>query len=81
VGIDLLFSTIGRSLFKGRFSKTLDKMGKRLIGRYYVNSLGGFHGFKMRMSCATFHCAGKYHLSKIAMYNWVRYFIPIQAIL
>jgi hypothetical protein len=32
-----LFSTIGRSLFKSTFSKTLDTMGKRLIGWYDVN--------------------------------------------
>jgi hypothetical protein len=28
----MLFSTIGRSLFKRSFSKTLDIMGKRFIG-------------------------------------------------
>jgi hypothetical protein len=42
------------------FPKTLDTMGKRLIGRYDVNSLGGFPGFKIRLICATFHCARKY---------------------
>jgi hypothetical protein len=52
-------------------------MGKTLIGRQDVNSLGGFAGFKMRMVCATFHCAGKYPLSKTALNNWVRYFIAI----
>jgi hypothetical protein len=31
----------------------------------------------MRMICATFHCAGKYPLSKTALNNWVRYFIPM----
>jgi hypothetical protein len=43
-----------------------DTMGKKLIGRY-DNSLGGFPDFKMRMVCATFHCAGKYPLSKTAL--------------
>jgi hypothetical protein len=52
-------------------------MGKRHIGRYDVNSLGGFPGFKMTMICATFHSAGKYPLSKTALNNWVRYFIPM----
>jgi hypothetical protein len=52
-------------------------MGKRLIGRYDVNLLGDFPGFKMNMICATFHCAGKYPLSKTALNNWVRYFIPM----
>jgi hypothetical protein len=52
-------------------------MGKMLIGRQDVNSLGGSPFFKMRMVCATFHCAGKYPLSKTALNNWVRYFIPI----
>jgi hypothetical protein len=32
-------------------------MGKRLISRYVVNSLGGFPDFMMRLICATFHCA------------------------
>jgi hypothetical protein len=31
----------------------------------------------MRMICATFHCAGKYPVSRTALNNWVRYFIPI----
>jgi hypothetical protein len=52
-------------------------MDKRLIGRYDVNSLGGFPGFKMKMICATFHCARKYPLSKTALNKWVRYFIPM----
>jgi hypothetical protein len=51
-------------------------MGKRLIGREEVNS-GGILGFKTRMICVTFHCAGKYPLSKAALNNWVRYFIPM----
>jgi hypothetical protein len=58
LGINLLFSTIGRGLFESIFPKTLDTMGKRLIGQYDVNSLGGFLGFKMRMICAIFHGAG-----------------------
>jgi hypothetical protein len=70
-----LFSTIGRSLFKS-FSKTLDTMGKRLIGWQDVNSLG-FRGFKTRMICETFHCAGKYPSSKTVLNKGVRYFIPI----
>jgi hypothetical protein len=51
-------------------------MGKRLVDRYDVNSLD-VPGFKMRVICVTFHCAGKYPLSKTALNNWVRYFIPI----
>jgi hypothetical protein len=31
----------------------------------------------MRMICATFHCAGKYTLSKTALNNWIRYFIQM----
>jgi hypothetical protein len=42
LGIDLLFSTIWRSLFKSIFLKTLDTIGKRLIGWYDDDSLGGF---------------------------------------
>jgi hypothetical protein len=38
VDINLLFSTIGRILFKSVFSKILETMGKRLIGRYDVTS-------------------------------------------
>jgi hypothetical protein len=52
-------------------------MGRRLIGQEDVSSLGGFPGFNMRMTCAIFHCAGKYPLSRTALNNWVRYFIPI----
>jgi hypothetical protein len=52
-------------------------MDKRLIGRQDVKSLGGIPGFKMRMIYATLHCALKYHLSKTALNNWARYFIPI----
>jgi hypothetical protein len=59
--------------FKRCFSETLDTMGKRLIGRKDVNLLGSFPGLKMRMICATFHCAGKYPLSKTALNNFVRY--------
>jgi hypothetical protein len=59
------------------FSTILDTMGRRLISLYDVNSLGGFPGFKMRMTCATFHCTRKYPLSRIALNNRVRYFIPI----
>jgi hypothetical protein len=44
---------------------------------YDVNSLGSFPGFKMRMTCATFHCTRKYSLSRTSLNNWVRYFIPI----
>jgi hypothetical protein len=29
------------------------------------------------MICAIFHCAGKYPLSRKALNNWLRYFIPI----
>jgi hypothetical protein len=32
--MNLLISTIGRSLFNRSFSKTLGTMGKRLIGRW-----------------------------------------------
>jgi hypothetical protein len=52
-------------------------MGKRLISRYDVNSLGGSPDFKMRMICATLDCAGKYPLSKTALNNWVTYFVPM----
>jgi hypothetical protein len=74
--INLLFSTNQRSLFKKSFSTTLYTMGKRLIGRQDVN-WSGFPGFKMRMICATFYCAGKYPLNRTALNDWVRYFIPI----
>jgi hypothetical protein len=77
LGINLILSTNGRNLLKRSFSKALGTTGKRLIGRYGVNSLGGFPGFTMRMICATFHCAGKYPLSRTALNNGVRYFIPI----
>jgi hypothetical protein len=60
--INLLFSTIFRNLFKRSFSKNLDTVSRRLIGCQHVNSLG-FPALKMRMTCATFHCAGRYHLS------------------
>jgi hypothetical protein len=33
IGDKLLVSTSGRSLFKGIFSKTLDAVGRKLIGR------------------------------------------------
>jgi hypothetical protein len=65
-------------IFKRSFSQTLDTMGRRLIGQYDVNSLGGFPGFKMRMTCATFHCARKYPLSRTALNIRVRYFIPVR---
>jgi hypothetical protein len=65
MGINLLFSTIGRNLFKRSFSKTLDAMSKRLIS------------LKMKMICATFHCAVMYPLSKTTLNNWVKYLIPI----
>jgi hypothetical protein len=51
-------------------------VGKRLIGQYDVNSLGGFLGFKTRMICVTSHCARKYPFIKAALNNWVRYFLP-----
>jgi hypothetical protein len=51
-------------LFKRSFSKTLNTVGKRLIGREDVNLLGCFPGFKMRMIYVTFHYAGKCPLSK-----------------
>jgi hypothetical protein len=68
-----LFSTIGRSNFKSSSSDTLDKMGKRPIALWDVNSLGGFPGFKMRMICATLY----YAVSKTELNNWVRNFIPM----
>jgi hypothetical protein len=37
------------------FSKTLEAMGKRLMGRKEVNWCGGFPGFGMRIIWATFH--------------------------
>jgi hypothetical protein len=52
-------------------------MDRMRTGREDVNSLGGFLGFKMRMICATSHCAGKYPVSKAALNIWVRYFIPM----
>jgi hypothetical protein len=57
--------------------KILDRMGKGLIGRYDVNSLRGYPGFRMRMICANFHSAEKYPLSKTALNNCVGYFIPM----
>jgi hypothetical protein len=62
---------------EGPFSKNLDAMGKRPIGRQDVNSVGGFPGFKMRMICAIFHCAGNYPVSRTALNIFVRYFILI----
>jgi hypothetical protein len=76
LGINLLFSTVGRRRFKRSFSKTLDVMGKRLMGRQDVSSFRSYPGFGMRMICATFHCAGKYPFSMAALNNCVRYFIP-----
>jgi hypothetical protein len=67
----------GETLLSGAFKKFLDIMSKIFFGRLDVNSLGSFSGFKMRTICATFHCAGKYPLSKTTLNNWVRYFIPI----
>jgi hypothetical protein len=31
----------------------------------------------MRMICVTFHCIGKYPLSKTTLNNWLRNFIPM----
>jgi hypothetical protein len=67
----------GETLLSGIFKKFLDIMSKILFGGKDVNSLGGLPGFKMRTFCATFYCAGKYSLSRIALNNWVRYFLPI----
>jgi hypothetical protein len=52
-------------------------MGRRLIGWHGISSLGVFFYFNVRMTCATFHFAEKYPLSRAALSNWVRYFIPI----
>jgi hypothetical protein len=57
--IKMLPSINGRTFFKRSFLKTLYVMGKRLIGRQDVSSLGGFPGFWMRIIWATFHCAGR----------------------
>jgi hypothetical protein len=54
MGINPLFSTIGRNLYKRSFSKIFDTVGKRLIGLQDVNSLGGLPGFRMRVTCAPF---------------------------
>jgi hypothetical protein len=74
IGVDVLFSTIGSILSKRIFSKALGTVGKRFIGWWDVNSLGGFPGFEMRIICATFHRDRKYPLSKTSLNNWVRYF-------
>jgi hypothetical protein len=52
-------------------------MDKRLIGRYNINYILRFPGFKMRIICAAHHFPRKYPLSSTALNIWVRYFIPI----
>jgi hypothetical protein len=53
-----LSSTSGRSRVRSSFSKTLDTIGRRLIGRYLLPA-NQSPGFRVRMICATFHWEGK----------------------
>jgi hypothetical protein len=56
LGIRLLFSIIGRSLFKRSFSKVLDTMGRRLIGRKDANSWGLFGLLSIVLGSTLWEC-------------------------
>jgi hypothetical protein len=75
--IDLLFTTRTISLFWRKFSKISHRVGKSLICRWDVSSLGGFTGFRIRIIRATFRSDRKYPLSTTAMNSWGRYLIAI----
>jgi len=56
----LASSTIGNILLSRSFSKSLEKVGRRLIGLYEEEQSGGFFGFSMSIMIEYFHNIGKY---------------------
>jgi len=50
------------------FSRILDRIGRRLIGRYDAMSSGFFPVFAIIMICPTFHWQGKYSIRSKVLY-------------
>jgi len=61
-GISLLSSVTGVSCLNSIFSRTLDRIGRTLIGRYDAMSSEFFPSLAIIMICPTFHGEGKYSM-------------------
>jgi len=65
---------IGFNLKSNNFSKTFERIGNRLIGRYDFTFSGFLPGFKISIICATFHWSGKKLVINTALKSWVKNF-------
>jgi len=70
-GIRFFLSIIGFSLLISNFSKSFDVTGNNEIGLYDAASCGGFPGFGIMITSATFHSLGTHFSLKAALIRLV----------